>query len=112
MSVKVFSTELSTGGYYLMGFDFVALFLAFVCGIAGGGLSYLVFHWGHIRFQLGLDYRLSDLEGRVSREVKIRAAEAHQKKVNIDKELLEVIKEAKPQQELTMQSWRDNAFKR
>ena len=91
---------------------FVALFLAFVSGFTGGGLCYLAFHWDHIRFQLRLDYRLSDLEGRVSREVKIRAAETHLKRKNLDEELLNAIKTQEKPKELTLSDWTKNAFKR
>lgn len=91
---------------------FSALLLALFCGFAGGVLAYVAIHWGHIRFQLGLDYRLSDLEGRVAREVKVRAANEHLAKKNTDKDLLEQIKNAPPKEELTMKNWRERAFTR
>lgn len=91
---------------------FYAVFLGFLGGIVGGGCFYLVVHWGHIRFQLGLEYRLSDLEGRVSREVKIRAAETHSKKKSIEETLLEKISNEAPEPELNMKSWIKDGFKR
>lgn len=89
---------------------FSALILAIVCGFVGGILAYIGIHWGHVRFQLGLDYRLSDLEGRLQREVKIRAANENQKKITTDRDLLEAIKNAPKKEELTMENWRQRAF--
>lgn len=89
-----------------------AFFLPFVWGVVGGGLAYVAVHWGHLRFQLGLDYRLSDLEGRVSREVKIRAADTHQNKKAADTDLLDQIKASKTEQPMTLDVWTKKAFNR
>jgi len=86
------------------------IFLGFFSGIAGGCLVYVLFHWGHTRFQLGLDYRLSDLEGRVSREVKIRAGTDTQSKKKFEQDLLEKIQTVPAEPEITLKSWRDKAF--
>lgn len=90
--------------------DLIVFFMAILCGFMGGVLSYIAIHWGHIRFQLGLDYRLSDLEGRLAREVKIRASTDTQKKASTDRDLLEAIKNAPQKEELTMANWRTRAF--
>lgn len=91
---------------------FFAGLLAFLAGIVGGGCLYLVVHWGHTRFQLGLEYRLSDLEGRVSREVKIRAADTHTKKKSIEETLLEKISNEPVEPPLNLKSWVQQGFKR
>lgn len=93
-------------------YPFVDFILVFLCGFLGSGLGYLFFYWSHLRHSLGLEYRLSDLEGRVTREVKIRAAESHQKRKNADLDLLEQIKEQPAKPELNLSSWIQNAYKR
>ena len=69
-----------------------ALLLQIICSFAGGVVAYVLLNWAMTRFQLGLEYRLSDLEGRVNREVKIRASEASRGKKGTDQELLDQIK--------------------
>lgn len=91
---------------------FYAVLLPFCSGLVAGGLVYLAIHWGHIKFQLGLDYRLSDLEGRVSREVKIRAADTHRDKKTIDQDLLEQIRASKEEAPDNLASWTKKAFGR
>jgi len=95
-----------------MEWQIVGLILAFFCGLAGGCSSYLIIHWAHIRFQRQLEYRVEDLEGRVIREVKIRASEASRKTGSIEKDLLEKINEEKKPEELTLDSWRKKGFVR
>ncbi len=62
----------------------VALLLilsGFLAGVVGAFLT----KWTLVRFLMELEYRLSDVEGRVSREVKIRANQESQKtKKNLD----------------------------
>ena len=89
-----------------------AIFLGGLCGFLGGLCCYLVFHWGHLRFQLALEYRLNDLEGRVNRETKIRASEASKKSRNADAELLEQIKDQPVKQPFNLDTWRQKAFSR
>lgn len=93
-----------------MEWQLAGLVLAFFCGLAGGCSSYLIIHWSHIRFQRQLEYRVEDLEGRVIREVKIRASEASRKTGSIEKKLLEEINEQKPVEQLTLESWRKKGF--
>lgn len=52
---------------------FSALLLPFFCGLVGGLCAATVHKWSQTRFLVELEYRLDDIEGRVSREVKIRA---------------------------------------
>jgi len=91
---------------------FYALFLPFVFGIVGGLASYLLIHWSHIRFQRQLEYRIEDLEGRVVREVKIRAATEHVRKKNVDADLLERVNLEKKEPEVDMRSWIKKGYQR
>ena len=95
-----------------MEWPFFAVILAFFCGLAGGCSSYLIIHWGHIRFQRQLEYRVEDLEGRVIREVKIRASEASRKTGSIEKDLLAKINEEKPEEQLTLANWKQKGYLR
>lgn len=52
---------------------FFAYILPFLCGLVGGLCAATVHKWSQTRFLVELEYRLDDIEGRVSREVKIRA---------------------------------------
>lgn len=90
---------------------FFAVIVPVISGISGVALSLLLFRWDSRRFQLDLDYRLSDLEGRVNREVKIRANEASRKDRNIEKDLLEQIENAKSQPKMDLQSWTNERYK-
>ena len=96
-----------------MGLQYVIL-LSFVCGVIGGLGVYLVLHWVHMRFQLALEYRLTDLEGRLSREQKIRAVGVHNSKKASDREFLEKVQEEAKNQApaLSLESWRMAGFKR
>lgn len=91
--------------------DFLGVLLQIVCGMVGGVCSYLLTNWVQIRLSLGLDYRLSDLEGKVNREVKIRASEASRRNQHWDKELIEKIQMEKPQPNLDLKTWREQKFK-
>lgn len=64
----------------------------------GGLCSYLVINWAYRRIQLDHEYRLSDLEGRVNREVKIRAQQASVKSRTMEETFLAEMK-ALPQVE-------------
>lgn len=90
---------------------FYAVIVPFLCGISGVALSLLLFRWDSRRFQLDLDYRLSDLEGRVNREVKIRANEASRKDRSIEKELLAQIESQTPKPKMDLQSWTNDKYK-
>lgn len=89
-----------------------AVFVAFICGNLGGIAAYIVLNWTQTRVMLGLEYRLSDLEGRVSREVKIRAMTEHKGKQKIEEELLQKIGEQAETPKLTLSSWTKKAFNR
>jgi len=92
--------------------SFYALLLPFVSGIVGGLVSYLLIHWSHIRFQRQLEYRIEDLEGRVVREVKIRAGQEHVRKKNVDADLLERINLEKKEPEVSMSNWIQKGYQR
>lgn len=53
--------------------DILASWLPFLGGLVCGTFIASLTKWGLSRFALELDYRISDLEARVSREVKVRA---------------------------------------
>lgn len=94
-----------------MTWGFFDVFLAIFCGILGGLSSYLLTNWVHLRVSLGLDYRLSDLEARVNREVKVRASEASRSNKHFERDLLEKMQMEKPAPQLSLQSWREAKFK-
>lgn len=50
-----------------------AFLVPFFIGLTCGALIAALSKWGLSRFALDLDYRLGDLEGRLNREVKVRA---------------------------------------
>ena len=66
--------------------DLSAILLPFISGLVGGMCFALPFNWGLRRFLVELEYRVSDQEGRVNREVKKRAQEAsiEKRKENTD----------------------------
>jgi len=68
------------------------ILLVLAC-FAAGWLGQVAKYRALRRDALDVDYRLSDLEGRVGREVKIRAGQAGQKALSEDKALLEWAKE-------------------
>lgn len=80
---------------------FFALFVPFLGGFAGGALSTLLIRWTLHRAALDLDYRLSDLEGRVNREVKIRAGVQTANKKKFEEEILEKISQESKAQNQT-----------
>lgn len=93
-------------------FTLYAIFLAFLSGFLGGWLAVFVFRWDLRRVSLGLEYRLTDLEGRVNREVKLRAAEASHKSRTSDRDLLEQIEAAKKTPAApSLQEWTASRFK-
>jgi hypothetical protein len=51
------------------------LIVSIFCSAVAGGVAAWLFTWGLWRSYLDLQYRVEDLEGRVVREVKIRAGE-------------------------------------
>jgi len=63
--------------------DLLLVLACFVAGWCGGALKL----WALRRTTLDLDYRLSDLEGRVVREVKIRAGAKGQEAKQSDQDL-------------------------
>ena len=78
----------------LIGFWTGAAIVVFLGGWLGG-ISATVFKERSNRaVLLDLDYRLADLEGRVNREVKIRAGQDRQKGKRLDEEILDAARTA------------------
>lgn len=101
----------------LSGFEtiFFVIFLSFTVGLGAGYLGgYL--RWSALRaLALGLECRVEELEGRMTREVKIRATEKHRDKKEIDAEIIAMAAKAKDQgagNTLTLDDWRKKAFTR
>lgn len=69
--------------------------LLILCGLLAGTVGAALTHWSLIRALRMLEYRLEDLDGRVVREVKIRASEKSREVVNADKKLEEWARETK-----------------
>lgn len=90
---------------------FFAVLLQMVCGFIGGLCSYLLLNWVHTRVLLGLEYRLSDVEGRLTREVKIRASEMSRKAKNLEADALEELQRENVSPKLTLQNWTNQKFK-
>lgn len=86
--------------------------LQIICGFAGGSIGFLLLNWGLLRVYLGLEYRLSDLEGKVIRETKIRASEMSRSGKSVDREILKEIAEQAGTQKtgLTLENWRKSKF--
>lgn len=55
--------------------QYIVLFVSFLLGLGLGAVIATLSKWGLSRYALELDYRLSDLESRLSSEVKKRANE-------------------------------------
>jgi hypothetical protein len=72
-----------------MFYEVLAYLVLFLCVLAVGYIGGLLHAWGLRRIAVDLDYRVSDLEVRVNREVKIRAAEAGNKAKAEDRRLEE-----------------------
>ncbi len=67
--------------------NYLLIGLLIVCCFAAGWIGGYLKSWGLVRVSVDLDYRLTDLEGRVNREVKIRAGQETQRKRNVDQDL-------------------------
>lgn len=70
-----------------------AIILPSVCGALAGACLALLSKWGQTRFLVELEYRITDLEGRVNREVKIRAGAKGVEAKNKADDLVEWAKE-------------------
>lgn len=95
---------------------YIAVFVALFCGFVGAGLFHAVFNWGLYRMALTFDYRLTDLEGRVTRETKIRASAASKSKKEKEEELLanaqNVLAGQNPGGSMpTLEQWKQQKFK-
>jgi len=66
-----------------------ALILIFLMSLVAGACGAMLLNWGYRRSALELEYRLSDLEARLNREVKIRAATESHTSPNRGKDLKE-----------------------
>lgn len=88
---------------------FVAL-LQIVCSIGAAVCSYLLLNWVQVRLLLQLDARLSEVEGRVNREIKIRASDASRQSKNWEKELIQRAAEETKPQESSLDLWRRQKF--
>lgn len=55
---------------------YLVIFLSVIGGLVGGMAFAVPFTWTLRRFVIELEYRVDDLEGRISREVKKRGQEA------------------------------------
>lgn len=94
-------------------FAFIVLILCILSGLASGWLGSMAKNASLRRDITDHDYRLSDLEGRVNREVKIRAQQASTKAKDLDREILALAgkgEQTKP--ELNLQDWRSKMFLR
>lgn len=89
---------------------FFALILPIICGFVSGACSFLLLNWGLMRVYLGIEYRLTDLEGKVIRETKIRASEMSRSGKNADRDLIEKIAEQNQKPEMTVEGWRQSKF--
>lgn len=69
--------------------DILLVLSCFLAGWVAGALKL----WGLHRRTSALEYDVADLEGRVTREVKIRSGQAGQRQKAADTELLEWAKE-------------------
>jgi len=67
--------------------------LLVVCCFAAGWVAATLKVWGLTRRTASLEYDVADLEGRVTREVKIRSGQAGQRAKAADAELLDWAKE-------------------
>lgn len=88
---------------------FYAIILPSLLGLFAGLCVALVVKWTLIKFVTELEYRLTDCEGRVNREVKIRAGEKGSAAKNKSDELVDWAKdravEGQPGQ-LNFNDWR------
>ena len=93
---------------------YIAVFVALFCGFVGAGIFHAVFNWGLYRMALSFDYRLTDLEGRVTRETKIRASAASKSKKEREEELMEAAHQTLSGQQVmfpNLQQWKQQKFK-
>lgn len=96
---------------------FVAIVVV-LCSFLGGALTHWVFRWGHARDIAELQYRVEDLEGRVLRETRIRAADksvsARNSNQRLDEWAAEQIEGSNPSKKSSVGSfmdWRWNKMK-
>jgi hypothetical protein len=92
--------------------DFFGILLQIGCGVVGGLSSFLLLNWGIYRFQLGLHHRLTEAEGRIERETKIRASEQSRRGRNVEKDLLDQIQNGiqTPPPALTLENWKKTKY--
>jgi len=92
--------------------NFFAIVLGFFSGAAGGVCLFLIMSWTYKRMVLDHEYRLSDVEGRVNREVKIRAQTMAVKSRNVESDLLSQIKMNQMEEKPSIRNFRMRAFSR
>lgn len=89
---------------------FFSILLPIVCSMAVTVCLFLLLNWSVLRVYLGMEYRLSDLEGKVIRETKIRASDMSRSSKNLDRELLERISQENQKPKMTLENWRQSKF--
>lgn len=91
-----------------------AVLLPIIFGIVGGIFANILQRWTLHRITLDLDYRLSDLEGRVNREVKIRAGSEVAVRKKAEQMILDAAKEQAPQNNpsANLSSWISKQYQR
>jgi hypothetical protein len=82
-------------------------FLLILCGLLAGTVGAALTHWNILRVLRMLEYRLEDLDGRVVREVKIRASEKSREVKGADKNLELWAAEQKPDTSIKAPSFMD-----
>lgn len=95
----------------LNSFNIYVVLLQVVCTIVIAACSYLLLNWVHLRVLLQLEARVSEVEGRVNREIKIRASDASRASRNWEKDLLAKMQTEGSTPKLTLENWRANKFK-
>jgi len=90
------------------------LILCVFGGFAAGYFGSMAFSASLRRDVTDHDYRLADLEGRVNREVKIRAQQASTKAKDLDREIIALANSAEVSKDngFSLQDWRKKAFLR
>lgn len=84
-----------------------AILVPIICGALAGLCAAVLHKWTQTRFLVELEYRLDDIEGRVNREVKIRAGAKGTEARKQTDDLVEWAKDNTPQANLVPQNFKD-----